>query len=46
MYQANASLEPIGYVNFDFTGCKNTRQLTKENIFLVAGGLVSWKTKK
>jgi len=36
----------VGYVDSDFAGCKNTRRSTEGNIFMVAGGLVSWKTKR
>jgi len=36
----------VGYVDSDFAGCKNTRQSTKGNIFVVAGGPVSWETKR
>ena len=45
-YRADASLEPIGYVDSDFAGCKNMRQSTEGNIFLVAGRPVSWETKR
>jgi len=34
------------YVDLDFAGCRNTRQLTKGNVFLVAGGPVSWECKQ
>jgi len=29
-----------------YTGCKNTRCSTEGNIFMVAGGPVSWETKR
>ena len=45
-YHAGAILDPVGYVDSDFAGCKNTRRSTEGNIFMVAGGLVSWKTKR
>ena len=32
-------------MNFDFTKNKDTRRLTKENIFFVASRVVFWKTK-
>jgi len=45
-YRAGAILDLMGYVDSDFAGCKNTRRLTEGNIFVVAGGLVSWKIKR
>jgi len=45
-YHAGTILDPVGYVNSDFAGCKNTRHLTVGNIFVVAGGPVSWETKR
>ena len=36
----------MGYVDSDFAGCKNTRRSTEGNIFVVAGGPVSWETKR
>jgi len=44
-YRAGASLDPVGYVDSDFAGCKTMRQSTKGNIFLVARGLVSWVSR-
>ena len=44
-YYANGILEPVRYVNSDFAGCKNLRQSTKGNVFTVAGGPISWKSK-
>jgi len=45
MFQAGGNLDPIGYVNSDFAGYKESRQSTKGNIFIVAGGPVSWESK-
>jgi len=45
-YRAGATLDPVRYVDSDFAGCKNTRRSTEGNIFMVAGGLVSWETKR
>jgi len=33
-------------VNSDFAGCKDTRRLTEGTIFIVAGGPVSWESKR
>jgi len=45
-YKATGDLNPIGYVDSDFAGCKDTRCSTEGNIFLVAGGPISWESKK
>jgi len=45
-YHAGAILDPVGYIDSDFAGCKNTRCSTEGNIFILAGGPVSWETKR
>jgi len=40
-YKADNKLNPTGYMDFDFTSCKNTYHSTEENIFIMAEGLVS-----
>jgi len=45
-YKADSDLTPIGYVDSDFTGCKDTRWSTEGNIFIVAGGPISWESKR
>jgi len=45
-YKANAELNPTRYVNSDFAGCKDTCCSTKGNIFIIAGGPVSWESKR
>jgi len=44
-YWAGGNLNLIGYVDSDFTGCKDTRRSTEGTIFIVAGGPVSWESK-
>jgi len=46
MYKGGGELEPIGYVDSDYAGCKDTRQSTEGNIFMVAGGPISWECKR
>ena len=41
MFQVGGNLDPIGYVNSDFAGCRELRWSTEGNIFIVAGGPVS-----
>jgi len=45
-YKGSSSLELIKYIDFNYTGYKDTRQSTKGNIFLVAGGPISWECKR
>jgi len=40
-YKGSSSLEPIGYVDSDYAGCRDTRWSTEGNIFLVAGSPIS-----
>jgi len=37
-YKADVKLNPSGYVNSDFAGCKDTGRSTEGNIFIVVGG--------
>jgi len=39
------SLNPVGYVDLDYAGCKDTKRSTEGNIFIVVGGPVSWESK-
>jgi len=45
-YKGSSSLEPIGYIDSDYAGCRDTRYLTKGNVFVVAGGPISWECKR
>jgi len=45
-YKGSSSLEPIGYVDSDYAGCRDTRQSTEGNIFIVAGDPISWGCKR
>jgi len=40
-FKAEGNLDPIGYIDSDFAGCRKSRQSTEGNIFIVTGGLVS-----
>jgi len=44
-FKAEGNLDPIGYVDSDFAGCRESRRSTEDNIFIVIGGLVSWESK-
>ena len=45
-YKGGSSLKPSRYVDLDYVGCKDTRQSTEGNIFMVARGPVSWECKR
>ncbi|XP_042477742.1 secreted RxLR effector protein 161-like [Macadamia integrifolia] len=45
-YRASVRLEVIGYSNSDYAGCLDSRKSTSGYIFLLAGGAISWKSKK
>ncbi|KAK2068865.1 hypothetical protein P8C59_003481 [Phyllachora maydis] len=42
----NSSLVPIGFSDSDFTGDKATSKSTYGYLYKLAGGLISWKTKR
>ncbi|KAG8474994.1 hypothetical protein CXB51_031726 [Gossypium anomalum] len=39
-------LEVIGYSNSDFAGCQDSRKSTSGYIYLLVGGVISWKSVK
>ena len=45
-YKSGSSLELIGYIDSNYACCRDTRQSTKGNIFLVAGSPISWECKR
>lgn len=45
-YYRDGSLHPHGYVDADFAGDRDTRRSTEGYIFFVAGGAVSWASKR
>jgi len=46
LYQGSISLTPIAYSDSDWGGCTLNRKSTSGYVFLMAGGAVSWKSKK
>lgn len=46
MYRQTDTLEVIGYSDFDFAGCVDSRKSTSGYIFMMAGGVVSWRSAK
>lgn len=45
-YHYEVSLQPVGFVNFDYTNDKNTQRPTNEYIFFVGEEPVSQSTKR
>ncbi|RVW16631.1 Retrovirus-related Pol polyprotein from transposon TNT 1-94 [Vitis vinifera] len=41
-----SNLENVGYSDSDIAGCLDSRRSTSSNIFMLAGGVVSWKSVK
>lgn len=46
LYDGSKPLTIDGYSDADWGGCKTTRKSTSGSIFLIAGGAVSWRSKK
>ena len=46
MYRQTSNLEVVGYSDSDFAGCVNSRKSTSGYIFILAGGVVSWRSVK
>ena len=45
-YRRSDHLEIMGYFEFDFDGCLDSRRSTFGYIFMLAGGDISWKSVK
>ena len=45
-YSRESDLSPIAFVDADYGGCKDTRRSTSGYVFLMAGGAVSWSSKR
>ena len=45
-YQKSDNLEIIGYLDFDFAGCQDSKQSTSGYIYMLVGGAISWKSAK
>ena len=45
-YRRTNNLEIIGYFDFDYAGCKDTRRSTSGYIFMLSNGSISWKSHK
>src|SRR6266540_5846463 len=45
-YSRDADLTPLTYVDADYGGCKDTHQSTSGYVFIMAGGAVTWSSKR
>ena len=45
-YSRNADLTPLAYVDADYGGCRDTRRSTSGYVFTMAGGAVTWSSKR
>lgn len=46
MYRQTDNLEVIGYSDSDFDGCVDSRKSTSRYIFMMASGVVPWRSAK
>ena len=46
MYRRTNNLEVVGYLNSDFVGCADSCKTTFGDIFILAGGAISWRSVK
>jgi len=45
-YKRSDHLEVIGYIDLCFVGCMDTRKSTFGYVYLLIGGMISWKSVK
>jgi hypothetical protein len=45
-YRRSDTLEIAGYSDLDFAGCKDIEKSTSGYVFLLTGGVISWKSSK
>ena len=45
-YHRDAELTPAGFVDSDYGGCRDTRRSTSGYVFTMAGGPVTWSSKR
>ncbi|KAL6310878.1 hypothetical protein AAG906_018026 [Vitis piasezkii] len=46
MYRQTDNLEVIGYSNLDYAGCIDSQKSTLGYVFMLASGIVSWRSAK
>ena len=45
-YNCDSELSPTAFVDADYGGCKDTRRSTSGYVFTMAGGTVTWSSKR
>jgi hypothetical protein len=45
-YSRDADLSPLAFVDADYGGCRDTRRSTSGYVFTMAGGAVTWSSKR
>ena len=45
-YSRDSDLSPVAFVDADYGGCKDTRRSTSGYVFMMAGGAVTWSSKR
>jgi len=45
-YSRDADLTPLAYVDVDYGGCRDTHRSTSGYVFTMAGGAVTWSSKR
>jgi hypothetical protein len=45
-YYRDSDLSPAVYVDADYGGCRDTRRSTSGYVFIMAGGAVTWSSKR
>ena len=46
LFRGNKDLDLIGYSDSDWAGCRESRKSTSGFVFMLAGGAISWRSKK
>ncbi len=46
IYSRDADLTPLAYADADYGGCRDTRRSTSGYVFTMAGGAVTWSSKR
>jgi hypothetical protein len=45
-YSRDYELSPYAFVDSDYGGCRDTQRSTSDYVFIMAGGAVSWSSKR
>ena len=45
-YSRDSEISPMAYVDADYGGCRDTRRSTSGYVFIMAGGAVTWSSKR